>query len=102
MDTKRQDSEGALQALSQLCNLANGKVSVMLNFKLPESDLKRDQLIDIVKEMNQTLKGIIHDFKLPITNQQDMFTGTPGEVRDAMLIRRLEELRIDVARLTGS
>jgi hypothetical protein len=86
-----QDLDAALQALSLMCNVANGQISLMLKMRIPESSAKRDQVTEVVKDLSHGLKKVIGDFKLPIPQQPEFnFGGTLGEGRDTELIKRLE------------
>ncbi len=96
------DSDAVLQAVAQICNVANGSAGVMLKMKIPESKEKRSQVTDIVKDVQKSLKDLIVSFKLPIDLPSQSVMSTPSQERDHYLMKRLAEIKIDIGKLVGS
>jgi hypothetical protein len=82
--------------------VANGSAGIMLKMKIPESKEKRTQAIDIVKDVQKSLKDLIINFKLPIDLPTQSLMAIPSQERDNYLMKRLAEIKIDIGKLVGS
>ena len=74
----------------------------MLKMKIPEGKEKRTQAIDIVKDVQKSLKDLIINFKLPIDLPTQSVIAIPSQERDHFLMKRLAEIKIDIGKLVGS
>ena len=74
----------------------------MLKMKIPEGKEKRTQVIDIVKDVQKSLKDLIINFKLPIDLPTQSVMAIPSQERDHFLMKRLAEIKIDIGKLVGS
>ena len=82
--------------------MANGSAGIMLKMKIPESKEKRTQAIDIVKDVQKSIKDLIINFKLPIDLPTQSLMAIPPQERDNYLMKRLAEIKIDIGKLVGS
>lgn len=82
--------------------MANGSAGIMLKMKIPEGKEKRTQAIDIVKDVQKSLKDLIINFKLPIDLPTQRIMTTPSHEMDQFLMKRLAEIKIDIGKLVGS
>ena len=82
--------------------MANGSAGIMLKMKIPEGKEKRTQAIDIVKDVQKSLKDLIISFKLPIDLPAQSMMAIPSHERDHFLMKRLAEIKMDIGKLVGS